>query len=172
MEGLDALITVSQNKAAFFSADAVLSFLNDGSDKSIYLYGGTRLKTAVAHAISGKDIAVTKANNVKFSGVISAQRPEQRGTINLTSGGFMNRLTGYFKIENNVIALSKIQLVNLSSGSGDLPEMNGNVFAHKRDKMFGQVLDKNQMVRFDENIEEFIKKSMADKNAKVVYITD
>lgn len=75
VEGLDALITVSQNKAAFFSADAVLSFLNDGSDKSIYLYGGTRLKTAVAHAISGKDIAVTKANNVKFSGVISAQLP-------------------------------------------------------------------------------------------------
>lgn len=119
-----------------------------------------------------KDFLIADNLLIRSGYGMGAQRPEQRGTINLTSGGFMNRLTGYFKIENNIIALSKIQLVNLSSGSGDLPEMNGNVFAHKRDKMFGQVLDKNQMVRFDENIEGFIKKSMADKNAKVVYITD
>ena len=103
---------------------------------------------------------------------MGSQRPVKRGTINLTSGGFMNKLTGYFKIENNVIALSKIQLINFSSGSGDVPELSGNVFAHHKDKIFGQYKDKVELIRFDSNIKTFVNNTMADKNAKVIYLTD
>ena len=62
-------------EACEFSADAVLSFLNEGNDKSIYLYGGTRLKNAIAASLNDKDMSVTKANNVHYSGVISAVLP-------------------------------------------------------------------------------------------------
>lgn len=72
----DTPLTVVMKEAACFSADAVLSFLSEGADKSIYLYGGTRLKSTVLAAISGKDIAVTKANNVFYKGVISAVLPK------------------------------------------------------------------------------------------------
>lgn len=73
---LAADITVSQNQAAYFRADAVLSFLNEGNDKSVYLYGGTRLKQTVANAILSKDVAVVAANNIYYNGVISAVLPK------------------------------------------------------------------------------------------------
>ncbi len=69
-------ISVRETFAAFFEADAVLSFLSVSCDKSAYLYGGTRLKQAVSSAIAGKEIAVTKANNLYYKAVISAVLPK------------------------------------------------------------------------------------------------
>ena len=60
-------VMLKSGEACEFSADAVLSFLNEGNDKSVYLYGGTRLKNAVALALRDKEIAITKANNVFYS---------------------------------------------------------------------------------------------------------
>ncbi len=68
-------VALKSGEAVDFEADAVLSFLNDGNDKSVYLYGGTRFKNAVASALKGKEIAVTKANNINYKGVISGILP-------------------------------------------------------------------------------------------------
>lgn len=67
---------VEIGEAAFYNADAVLSFLNEGNDKSVYLYGGTRLKNAVAVALCGKETVVTKANNIHYKCVVSAILPK------------------------------------------------------------------------------------------------
>ena len=69
------LIAVKK-EAAFFSADAVLSFVTQCKDKSVYVFGGTRLKTQVVKALAKENITVTKSNNLFYKGVISARLPE------------------------------------------------------------------------------------------------
>ncbi len=64
-------LKIVKKEAAFFKADAVLSFAKGGQDKSVYLYGGTRLKTQVANALSTEKIAVTKGENLFYKGVVS-----------------------------------------------------------------------------------------------------
>lgn len=69
-------ISVVKKSAAYFRADAALCFVTQENDKSVYLYGGTRLKTQVTKSLSKENITISKANNLFYKGVISARLPE------------------------------------------------------------------------------------------------
>lgn len=123
----------------------------------------------------GSDINnFTVSNNILLnSGYgMGSQRPEQRGTITVTSGGFKNKLTGPFNITDNIIALSKIELIKLSSRSGDVPECDGNVYVHTLDKFLGYYRDNDTRIKFDGNVGSEIRNTIGDKNAIVIYITE
>lgn len=68
----ECYLKIIKKEAAFFKADAVLSFASGGQDKSVYLYGGTRLKTQVANALSKDKMAVTKGEPLFYKGIVSS----------------------------------------------------------------------------------------------------
>ena len=102
----EEMVVLKSGEAVCFEADAVLAFLNDGNDKSVYLYGGTRMKNAVANALKGKDTAVTKANNINYKGVISCILPKI--DLKLTSV-ILNNITEKYKFALNVAKENSLQ---------------------------------------------------------------
>ncbi len=102
-----APLSAVKKSAAFFRADAVLSFVTQGNDKSVYLYGGTRLKMQVSKVLSKDNITVTKANNLFYKGVISARLPEV--TAKITSV-ILSDITEKYKF-----ALNTAESLNLES---------------------------------------------------------
>lgn len=103
-------ISINENFAAHFKADAVLSFLSVGGDKSVYLYGGTRLKQAVSLALAGKEIAVTKANNVNYKGVISAVLPNIDSKL---TSGILQSITNKYRFALDLAMDNKLESVVL-----------------------------------------------------------
>ncbi len=120
-------ISANENSAAFLAADAVLAFLSATTDKSVYLYGGTRLKQAVLTAISGKEIAVTKANNVNYKGVISAVLP--RIDSKLTSV-ILESITEKYRFALDLAMDNKLSSVVLCVPNSDNALINARIAAN------------------------------------------
>ncbi len=100
-----------------------------------------------------------------------AVRTGRSGTISLTSGGFDNIMTGDFTVKNNLFAMSVVDLIYITpKRETDFPTADGNTFIQTENGRFGYYGKKNsEVIRFDENIIDFIENTVGDKNATVVF---
>ncbi len=113
-------ISILKKEAAFIRADAVLSFVAGSQDKSVYLYGGTRLKTQVAKEIAAKNITVTKCDNLFYKGVVSARITTE---INKITSVVLNDITEKYKY-----ILDTAEQLSLKSLVLTVPQINNKLF--------------------------------------------
>ena len=123
-EKLTDNLTLQVGEAAFYKADAVLCFLNGGNDKSVYLYGGTRLKGNVATLIKDNQIVVNKANNVHYSGIISAVLPDIDAKL---TSVILEKITDKYTFALNVARDNKLKSMVLCLPVIDNPLLSNRV---------------------------------------------
>lgn len=100
------------------------------------------------------------------------QRPDKNGAAHIKAWNHPNVRSGYFEINNNLMALSKVDLVQTNAAEAShSPTYSNNFYIQYTGGYLGRSRDVKDKVLFDNSVGTQIKAMLGDSKPTVIFVT-